>query len=44
MIFKQIQEDAYVEFLRLRRVPLQERKCCVDAFDIIPLASIVPDK
>lgn len=36
-----MQEDAYVEFLRLRRVPLEERHYSLDALDIIPLASIL---
>ncbi|KAL0452690.1 UNVERIFIED_CONTAM: DEAD-box ATP-dependent RNA helicase 18 [Sesamum latifolium] len=31
-----IQEEAYIEFLRIRRVPLEERKCSDDAPDIIP--------
>lgn len=30
------QEEAYVEFLRLRRIPLEEKKCSDDAPDIIP--------
>ena len=30
------QEEAYVEFLRLRRVPLQEGKLLEDAPDIVP--------
>ncbi|XP_068642560.1 DEAD-box ATP-dependent RNA helicase 18 [Aristolochia californica] len=29
-------EDAYVEFLRIRRVPLQERKCSDRTVDIVP--------
>ncbi|KAL2538683.1 DEAD-box ATP-dependent RNA helicase 18 [Forsythia ovata] len=29
-------EEAYVEFLRIRRVPLEERKCSDEAPDIIP--------
>ncbi|ONK62613.1 uncharacterized protein A4U43_C07F5970 [Asparagus officinalis] len=37
IVFLLPKEDAYVEFLRLRRVPLQERECCSDAFDVVPL-------
>ncbi|KAG1371525.1 DEAD-box ATP-dependent RNA helicase 18 [Cocos nucifera] len=36
VIFLLPKEDAYVEFLRLRRIPLKERKCFNDALDIIP--------
>ncbi|CAN1812098.1 DEAD-box ATP-dependent RNA helicase 18 [Linum perenne] len=28
-------EEAYVEFLQIRRVPLQERKCTDDAIDVV---------
>ena len=31
-----LQEEAYVDFLRIRRVPLQERKCIDDASDVVP--------
>lgn len=31
-----------MEFLRLRRIPLTERKCFSDALDIIPQVSICP--
>ncbi|KAE8725752.1 DEAD-box ATP-dependent RNA helicase 18 [Hibiscus syriacus] len=31
-----VQEEAYVEFLRIRRVPLQERKCVDDVDDVVP--------
>jgi ATP-dependent RNA helicase DDX55/SPB4 len=31
-----LQEEAYVEFLRIRRVPLLERKCADDAPDVVP--------
>lgn len=37
-----LQEDAYVEFLQLRRIPLEERKYFRDALDIIPQVSICP--
>lgn len=36
-----IQEEAYVEFLQIRRVPLQERKCNDDASDVVPQASTI---
>lgn len=36
VVFLLPKEEAYVEFLRIRRVPLQERKCSNDAPDIIP--------
>ncbi|GAB4831981.1 DEAD-box ATP-dependent RNA helicase 18 [Ancistrocladus abbreviatus] len=29
-------EEAYVEFLRIRRVPLEERKCSDNVMDIVP--------
>ncbi|CAM8961471.1 unnamed protein product [Rhodiola kirilowii] len=29
-------EEAYVEFLRIRRIPLQQKKCSDDAYDITP--------
>lgn len=35
-----MQEEAYVEFLQLRRVPLQERKCADEATDVVPQVSI----
>ncbi|XP_044461562.1 DEAD-box ATP-dependent RNA helicase 18 isoform X3 [Mangifera indica] len=31
-----IQEEAYVEFLRIRRVPLQEKKCTDNVSDVVP--------
>lgn len=37
IVFLLPKEDAYVDFLRLRRVPLQERECSSDALDVIPL-------
>ncbi|KAH7677705.1 RNA helicase protein [Dioscorea alata] len=37
IVFLLPKEDAYVEFLRLRRVPLQERVYTDDAMDVIPL-------
>ncbi|RWR81305.1 DEAD-box ATP-dependent RNA helicase 18 [Cinnamomum micranthum f. kanehirae] len=36
IVFLLPKEDAYVEFLRIRRVPLQERNCCDSAVDIVP--------
>nr|XP_009412627.1 PREDICTED: DEAD-box ATP-dependent RNA helicase 18 isoform X1 [Musa acuminata subsp. malaccensis] len=36
VVFLLPKEDAYVEFLRLRRVPLKERKSLDVAFDIVP--------
>ncbi|GLT78900.1 hypothetical protein SLA2020_504180 [Shorea laevis] len=36
IVFLLPKEEAYVEFLRLRRVPLQERKCSDDASDVVP--------
>ncbi|XP_073104473.1 DEAD-box ATP-dependent RNA helicase 18 isoform X2 [Elaeis guineensis] len=36
VIFLLPKEDAYVEFLRLRRIPLKERECFSDALNIIP--------
>lgn len=33
------QEEAYVEFLRIRRVPLEERKSTDDVPDVIPQVS-----
>ncbi|CAL9111642.1 unnamed protein product [Musa acuminata var. zebrina] len=36
IVFLLPKEDAYVEFLRLRRVPLKERKSLDVAFDIVP--------
>ncbi|KAK1283178.1 DEAD-box ATP-dependent RNA helicase 18 [Acorus calamus] len=36
IVFLLPKEDAYVEFLRLRRVPLEERKCAENAVDIVP--------
>ncbi|CAA6660219.1 unnamed protein product [Spirodela intermedia] len=36
IVFLLPKEDAYVDFLRLRRVPLQERKISDDAVDIVP--------
>uniref|UniRef100_A0A2P2JDF7 ATP-dependent RNA helicase n=1 Tax=Rhizophora mucronata TaxID=61149 RepID=A0A2P2JDF7_RHIMU len=34
-------EEEYVEFLRIRRVPLQERKCVDDAHDVVPQVSVI---
>ncbi|XP_074287181.1 DEAD-box ATP-dependent RNA helicase 18-like [Silene latifolia] len=36
IVFLLPKEEAYVEFLRIRRVPLQERKCSDDAVDVVP--------
>ncbi|KAL8093701.1 DEAD-box ATP-dependent RNA helicase 18 [Apium graveolens] len=36
IVFLLPKEEAYVEFQRIRRVPLEERKCCDEAFDIVP--------
>ncbi|KAL2458692.1 DEAD-box ATP-dependent RNA helicase 18 [Forsythia ovata] len=36
IVFLMPKEEAYVEFLRIRRVPLEERKCSDEAPDIIP--------
>lgn len=36
-----IQEEAYVEFLRIRRVPLQERECFHDAPDVVPQVCMI---
>ncbi|GKV28247.1 hypothetical protein SLEP1_g37325 [Rubroshorea leprosula] len=36
IVFLFPKEEAYVEFLRLRRVPLQERRCSDDASDVVP--------
>ncbi|XP_008808033.2 DEAD-box ATP-dependent RNA helicase 18-like [Phoenix dactylifera] len=36
IVFLLPKEDAYVEFLQLRRIPLKERKCFSDALDVIP--------
>ncbi|XP_052188087.1 DEAD-box ATP-dependent RNA helicase 18 [Diospyros lotus] len=37
IVFLLPKEEAYVEFLRIRRVPLEERKCFDEAPDIVPL-------
>ena len=31
-----LREESYVEFLRIRRVPLQERICADEASDVVP--------
>ncbi|KAH6830903.1 P-loop containing nucleoside triphosphate hydrolases superfamily protein [Perilla frutescens var. hirtella] len=36
IVFLLPKEEAYIEFLRIRRVPLAERKCSDEAPDIIP--------
>ncbi|CAN1812102.1 DEAD-box ATP-dependent RNA helicase 18 [Linum perenne] len=35
IVFLLPKEEAYVEFLQIRRVPLQERKCTDDAIDVV---------
>lgn len=37
-----MQEEAYVEFLRIRRVPLQEKKCTDNVSDVVPQVSTIP--
>ncbi|XP_010558064.1 PREDICTED: DEAD-box ATP-dependent RNA helicase 18 [Tarenaya hassleriana] len=37
IVFLSSKEEAYVEFLRIRRVPLQEKKCSEEASDVTPL-------
>ncbi|KAF8395402.1 hypothetical protein HHK36_019348 [Tetracentron sinense] len=39
IVFLLPKEEAYVEFLRIRRVPLEERKCSDDAVDVIRSAA-----
>ncbi|KAK9689102.1 hypothetical protein RND81_09G035500 [Saponaria officinalis] len=36
IVFLMPKEEAYVEFLRIRKVPLQERECSSDAVDVVP--------
>ncbi|KAL1825244.1 DEAD-box ATP-dependent RNA helicase 18 isoform X1 [Daucus carota subsp. sativus] len=36
IVFLSPKEEAYIEFQRIRRVPLEERKCCDEAFDVVP--------
>lgn len=36
-----IQEESYVEFLRIRRVPLQQRKRNDNVLDVVPLVRMV---
>ncbi|KAK1355098.1 DEAD-box ATP-dependent RNA helicase 18 [Heracleum sosnowskyi] len=36
IVFLSPKEEAYVEFQRIRRVPLEERKCCDEAIDVVP--------
>ncbi|TYI30257.1 hypothetical protein ES332_A05G373500v1 [Gossypium tomentosum] len=36
IVFLLPKEEAYIEFLRIRRVPLQERKCIDDVVDVVP--------
>ncbi|XP_056683791.1 DEAD-box ATP-dependent RNA helicase 18-like [Spinacia oleracea] len=36
VVFHLSKEEAYVKFLQIRRVPLQERECSNNAPDIIP--------
>ncbi|XP_058075129.1 DEAD-box ATP-dependent RNA helicase 18 [Magnolia sinica] len=44
IVFLLPKEDSYVEFLRLRRVPLQERKSSDNALDIVPQIRSVAKK
>ncbi|AEE35194.1 DEA(D/H)-box RNA helicase family protein [Arabidopsis thaliana] len=37
IVFLMPKETDYVEFMRIRRVPLQERKCSENASDVIPI-------
>ncbi|KAL9230225.1 hypothetical protein vseg_005605 [Gypsophila vaccaria] len=37
IVFLLPKEEAYVEFLRIRKIPLQERECSGDAVDVVPL-------
>jgi hypothetical protein len=36
LIYVNVQEESYVEFLRIRGVPLQERTCSDNAPDVVP--------
>ncbi|KAF7148947.1 hypothetical protein RHSIM_Rhsim03G0147200 [Rhododendron simsii] len=36
IVFLLPKEEAYIEFLRIRRVPLEERKCSDNAPDVVP--------
>ncbi|XP_031473240.1 DEAD-box ATP-dependent RNA helicase 18 [Nymphaea colorata] len=36
IVFLLPKEEAYVDFLRIRRVPLEERKCSAAALDVVP--------
>ncbi|XP_027335134.1 DEAD-box ATP-dependent RNA helicase 18 isoform X1 [Abrus precatorius] len=36
VVFLLPKEEAYVEFLHIRRVPLQERRCSDDSSDVVP--------
>ncbi|KAI4306496.1 hypothetical protein L6164_029769 [Bauhinia variegata] len=36
IVFLLPKEESYVEFLRIRRVPLQERRCSDDGSDVVP--------
>ncbi|XP_044461559.1 DEAD-box ATP-dependent RNA helicase 18 isoform X2 [Mangifera indica] len=36
IVFLSPKEEAYVEFLRIRRVPLQEKKCTDNVSDVVP--------
>ncbi|KAI6676136.1 hypothetical protein NL676_036932 [Syzygium grande] len=37
IVFLLPKEESYVEFLRIRRVPLQQRKCNDNVLDVVPL-------
>lgn len=42
IVFLMPKETDYVEFMRIRRVPLQERKCSENASDVIPIVRKPP--
>ncbi|CAK9323894.1 unnamed protein product [Citrullus colocynthis] len=44
IVFLLPKEEAYIEFLSIRRVPIQERICCSDASDIVPQIRTVAKK
>ncbi|GJS38332.1 DEAD-box ATP-dependent RNA helicase 18 [Tanacetum coccineum] len=36
IVFLLPKEEAYVEFLRIKRIPLEESPCCEEALDVVP--------
>ncbi|XP_047938693.1 DEAD-box ATP-dependent RNA helicase 18 [Salvia hispanica] len=44
IVFLLPKEEAYIEFLRIRRVPLEERQCSDEAPDIIPQIRLAAKK